>query len=237
MALANGAAAEKLLIPVFFRPQAPPKWGMDLFIMNHSTEPVRGSGVTFVVICPVPEGCRADNVPPRALATVDGADAPSGLVIEAADPTAVSVSARIFVTPSGVTLAGAQLPIARESAFSAAPLYFLEIPVNFGVPQEVRTHLRVYSLDPELVRVRAEIVDRDADLVLEAHEIDLAAGAAPAPPRFVFVDVDHTFSSSNSGKNLRVVPVARADGTVPRIWAFVTITSNTRNEVSVLSPQ
>jgi hypothetical protein len=243
LCIATQAKTEKILVPVHLWPANPfqNRWSTFTFVGNRSDEPVTAPGVTFIVWCGIPEGCPRIDVPAKSLAQVTTPASDAGLILEVPKVSDVSISARIAWTPHGFSAAGAEIPIARESSFADRPLHFLNVPIGPGVLNpDVRTHLRIYSLDTGPVRVRVEMqryrtVDGPVD---ETHEFELSQRAPPAPPNFLLVDLAVYFPwvvNHTSSENVAVIPIPSHEGRVPRIWALISVTSRT-SQVSVLQP-
>ena len=243
-------AAERILIPVFLGERNPGGFGFpphvygwitSAFVANESTEPVEGHGVRFSLHCDIPEGCAYSSIPPGMIGEIFAPVSEAGLVLEIPDPERVSVAAWASRWPSGLPATGAQLPIAREGDFISRPLHFLAVPIGFGVRDRiVRIHLRVYSLGEQPARVRVEMRNffTLAEPIHEAHEFDLLDMQSPAPSQYAFIDLVAHFPGAgahSTWENVSVIPLAAADGSVPAIWAFVSITSST-NEVRIMPP-
>ena len=200
--------------------------------------------MTFIVTnCLIPEGCPSPNVPPGDVAILGEPSSASGVVLDVVDAPRVSASVRIFSSPSGSTYTGAELPTASESDFTNGSLEFMALPIGHGGrTRELRSHLRVYSLEPGPVRIRVEAqgwytVSGPID---EAHEFDLDAFTPPAPAAYAFIDLAQNFPrvvAQTTFENVTVTPLRRPDGTTPRIWGFVTLTSGGTNHVSVVTPR
>lgn len=244
------AAAEKVLIPVFLGERnesgfgfAPGVngWVTSAFVVSPSTEPVFGGGVSFSVHCDIPEGCPMSSVPPGQVGQIFAPVSAAGLILDVPTSEHVSVAAWASRWPSGSPGPGTQLPIARERDFVSRPLRFLAVPIGIGARDHtVRLHLRVYSLVKEPVRVRVEMqyFFTVAGPVHETYEVDLNAIQPPGPSRFAFIDLVAQFPWSGAHttwENLTVVPLPAADGSVPAIWAFVSVTTST-NEIRIVPP-
>jgi hypothetical protein len=242
-------AAERILIPVFLGERTPSGFGFaagvngwvtTAVIANESTEPVHGNGVLFSLDCDIPEGCPGSSVPPGMVGQIFAPVSPAGLLLDVASSEQISLAAAATRWPAIPMPIGAQLPIARERDFVSRPRRFLTVPSGYGAQNRTRVHLRVYSLEAVPVRVRIEVQDFSTITgpIRGTIDVDLHEVQAPGPPRFAWIDLVERFRSSNtyaSGWNVTVAPLPAADGRVPAIWAFISVTSPT-NEVRIIPP-
>jgi hypothetical protein len=98
----------------------------------------------------------------------------------------------------------------------------------------------VYSLVEEPVRVRVEMQNYFSVTgpVHETYEVDLPAVQPPGPSRFAFIDLVAKFpwaGAHTTLENVTVVPLPAADGSMPAIWAFLSVTATT-NEIRIMPP-
>jgi hypothetical protein len=240
---AHVASGEHVLIPVFISGNETPRsWKMQAAIANHSTSPVtaRDSSVSFSLVCPIPEGCWNSEIPPGAMARIEGLDAPGGVLLNVADRRKVSISVRVISSPSGLKVAGAELPIAGESDFTEQPIEFADVPLGRFAPGERRVHLRVYSLSNQPVRIRLEsrAFWPGTEFLYDSAEFELLPQPPPSPPQFLFVDLRAALPNAQSGSSyqvVRVIPLQDAGGDVAKIWAFISLTSPT-DDIAILRP-
>lgn len=243
------ADTERVLIPVFY--QGPGAfgtfWVTIVVINNHSSQPVRAPGVTFGILCPIPEGCMSSDVPPFSFGALAKPESASGLIvyIPAGEADRVIFSAQLSARPRVLLYNGTQLPIARERDFRTDAVHLPYVPLR-GRP--VRTSLRIYGPDAqEGIQVRVDLrcwcaIAGEPD---ESRVFALTTQPSPDPanpiyPAYIELNVQKEFaraSERGTFDNIEITPLPLPSGAVPRIWAFVTVTDNVTNEVLVISPQ
>lgn len=134
---------------------------------------------------------------------------------------------------------GAEVPVIHESRMYASPVYLLNVPLHAGS----RNTLRVYAL-PEIpdpvVEVRFFRMPRpDADLVPDLRRVDRITLRTPP-------GVDGFQIRPSASVYDFQVPELQAEGTVwleivpltpgLRIWAMVSVTDNTTQHVTLVTP-
>jgi hypothetical protein len=139
--------------------------------------------------------------------------------------------------------AGTEIPVIREDRMSAAPLYLLNVPVEPGF----RDMLRIYALpevdDPEVEvsyyeRLDEFYVDNASHVPLRTERVRLRTFAPIGEHR-----LDPSLAEISgiealpeiAGKNalwIEVKPITPG----LRIWAFVSITNNTTQQVTLVTP-
>src|SRR5439155_26494706 len=113
-------------------------------INNHSQESLTSPGVTFAIICPIPEGCESDRVPSGQFGSIIEPSAPNGLLLTLpGDGRDIAFTARFGAFPRNILVGGTELPIVRESEFRRAVLRFPYVPFGPG-RNPIRSTLRVY---------------------------------------------------------------------------------------------
>src|SRR5204862_7885764 len=72
-----------VLIPVFYNGPGAfgTEWHTGIVINNHSQDSLSSPGVTFAIICPIPEGCTSDRVPSGQFGSIIEPSAPNGLLL------------------------------------------------------------------------------------------------------------------------------------------------------------
>jgi hypothetical protein len=135
----------------------------------------------------------------------------------------------------------------REREFVRRTLHFPYLPL-LPYPTPVRTTLRIYGPDADegtTVRVELTSWTSPSGPVRASKNIVLAVPAQPAAgkifPAYAQVNLQEEFLSGpfqlGDSENVAVVPLPLPSGEIPRIWAFITITDNISQEVTVQRPQ
>ncbi|MDQ3282282.1 MAG: hypothetical protein M3Q69_12830 [Acidobacteriota bacterium] len=246
----NLILAATILIPIFYNGagQAGSFWHTSVALDNFAATPLEGHGVVFLTSnCEIPEGCPILTVDPGEMAFVTAPYAPNGLILHPRDEDAqqIEIQASFGERRRHAGTAGVELPIARDDDFRSIRFGFPLVRFEGGYETPtVRTLLRIYSLDPapgQQVRVELQPLYRPAQRIADrAAVVTLAPGDAgpfPLHPSFAQVDLQREFAGYGQGTvRVDVVPLPNGNVT-PRVWAFVTITHNQTNEVTVISPQ
>ena len=138
---------------------------------------------------------------------------------------------------------GTELPIVRSGEFRSTPIHLLDVPLTEGF----RQHLRVYGASSPsgagVVRVRLYATDTN-DVVAERllslvppngeHEIP-AEGSRPALPSYADITPLTSVLATAGPDRVRVEIAPVTPGL--RFWAFVAITHNQTQHVTLVTPQ
>lgn len=234
------AQTTPVLIPTFYNGsgQFGSQWFTNVWVVNGMEENLAGRGIEFTISCPIPEGCLSSDVPVKQYGAVSGPQSDRGLLLHLPADAAHLVE---FSAHFGEGNRRAyELPIVRESDFRQD---------RFGMPVvpfhgDFRSTLRIYSPDPlvdqqvivRLIPAHAPFIDPEATrIVTLGVEIPTAL---PIRPAFAQISLQREFPQIMSGAmRIDLESVPRLDGRIPRIWAFVTVTFNDRNDVIVITPQ
>lgn len=225
---------ERILIPVFYDgPGAHGSmWTTEVSMRNnnpHRVEPWRGHD-TFD---PIPAG-----TPLLHFGT--GVSAPTGifLIVPREAGADLKFNALIRDVSGEQTGWGTEIPIVRESDFSLGPIELLNVPLAPGY----RRTLRIYSLSsmPHLVLVKVYSMERGhpidqtfVNLVSEDPCVSLVSCASERPSVAV-LDLNQTFPRLDVSGHVGIT-IDRYAG--PAAWAFVSVTNNKTQHVTVISPQ
>jgi len=249
MIAASASAASPVLIPTLYAGPGAfgTRWNTAVVLNNHTTADFRSPGVTFGVLCVIPEGCTSDTIPAGAFGSIAAPYAANGLLLYLPDEqTDISFMARIAASPRGTLTGGTELPVVRERDFSRRALQLPYVPVLFdGTP--LRTMLRIYGPDVQPgTAVRVELrfwTDLEGQPIV-SKVVELGIPSQPAAgtiyPAFAQLNLQNDFGTAVSVSvfhNVTVVPLPLPSGELPRIWAFLTITNDVTQEVTVQRPQ
>jgi hypothetical protein len=245
LALLSSAATAQtspILIPLFFNgPGANgAQWYTRVQVTNRGPEHLPGGGVQFLTICSAnPLGCHEDRARRGTFAMVEGPETVTGLLLhaDAAHADAIDVQAQFGEEQRHPGALGIELPVARERDFRTTPFGF---PV-VNIQPPYRALLRLYSPDPiqgQRVRVIARLWSIPTSSFVESWDLTLVVqDTSPTPLRPAFAQLDLTALNQETALQavrVDVIPL-ETDGHTPRIWGFVTITSND-NDVRVMRP-
>jgi len=242
---ASAASTERLLIPVFYNgPGVGATWRTDLIVNNLTSQALDSPGLSWHVECVIPEGCLSGGVGPEEFGLLLGPQAPHGLIlyVPPADASGkVVFSAHVAALPRDARYYGTELPVVRESAFTANRIDLPYITITDS-PTPVRAMLRVYALDLDSGTVRIDFSNWFTPLRGVPYSTQLQLVRPPdgaTPPVFpAYADLDLSSLGHVVGgvMNVHVTPQGSGDTPAPRIWAFVTVTSGATNEVTTITP-
>lgn len=244
-------ASDAVLVPVFFGgPGAQGSaWRSSLTIVNNSALELPGLTVIRQGGCVIPEGCDAP-LPAGATYTAVASSGGyrTGLFlspgVQGAD---VSYSLRIFDDSRGTLNFGTQIPVVKVDEFSTERLQMPDVPAG----EPFRMTLRVYGLPGPWTSARVRVFEdsplpysvyeqQPAPKLLAERSVVLAQPqfAPPTPqswappPAVVISDLLSGIVTTSSRVRVEVQSVTPSHP----IWAFVTVTNNETQFVTVIAP-
>lgn len=248
LAVCAGAVAQQLpdteilLVPVFgvARPGAFGSVWITSFTVRNDSD-TRGYLIPLpceLGICPPGQYVQAQtsiDPPPLGAAYVGGAL----FYVDKSTAANFHYSLRAVDTSKNALDAGVEVPVVRESAASQSKIVLPTVPID----ARFRPLLRVFDIDAQpITQVRVNIFDVNGGATLASVVLSLVAPlsrptvAYPIEPGFAQIGswLD-TFPqlSGRSAVRLEVTPVTPG----LRFWAFVTITNNDTQHVTVVTPQ
>ena len=227
------AVFETVLIPMLFEgPGAfDSKWTTELFVRNDNYVPVTSYRPLYYTGCPG-IGSTICDAPIPTFKTVQifpvSNLSSNGLLFHPLreQAGALSFAARVRDTSRESEDFGAELPIVRESDFRrGGKIVFPDVIID----PRYRTTLRFYSID-------------DAFLDIEVLQGGVTVGFRFLNPTKGAGDVAWTATVDLSSivrrsTSNRYTVVANVGSLVARIWAFMSVTNNTTQRVTIISPQ
>jgi len=234
------AETERVLLPIF----SPPVFGAhgsrfftELYIGNPGTTPVTIRNLEEVCksICPgVPFPEHPVELAPGAQLTPNDVK-PTGnpgrfLILEGDDVDPISMNLRVRNISENAVDYGAEIPVVRESEFRINEIVF------YGVPSDpnFRNMLRVYSIAPVDVLVTVEHEFVHDPLPVRVRLTGVTDILDPAYGVFT------AFPKSVGAVKVRIVADPDFVSLLPieiQLWAFITVTNNTTNAISTITPQ
>src|ERR1051326_8230407 len=124
MIAASASAASPVLIPTLYAGPGAfgTRWNTAVVLNNHTTADFRSPGVTFGIICFIPEGCRSDTIPAGGFGDIASPHAANGLLLYLPDDqTDISFMARFAASPRNTLAGGADLPPLPPPRISLRP--------------------------------------------------------------------------------------------------------------------
>ncbi|MFA6956304.1 MAG: hypothetical protein WC538_10570 [Thermoanaerobaculia bacterium] len=235
---------EYVLIPITARNVAGANgsiWRSSLAVTNHSDHDVSVFGIDYcgLALCPPPV------LPSKTTIVITAPTGGSYLVSD--DLESLTIQLRIQDISRQSETWGTTIPTVRESDALAAPRIasLVEIPVT----PEFRSLLRIYDLDrsdqdqTKQVRIRFYAVNPDQSPTLSLRDVLLLETTyklVPDPsfpphqtPRMASIPLS-TIEQLSGARRLRIEVEAVTDAL--RFWAFVSVTNNETQHVTIVSP-
>jgi hypothetical protein len=198
-------------------------WSTELWYRNNSDRPV--AVWPLAISDPVP----TIRITTRLPIGVMPASAPGQLLFVSRDGgDQVQFDLRLFNRSDPAATWGTKLPVVREREFTDA-LNLINVPTA----QEFRSTLRIYALpetvaDGETVHVR--VYSHDERLLADAGV------ALHGYPRYGMIgSLTEAFPQIRTAERVRVEVEAQSVSSA--IWAFVSVTSNATQQVSIVTPE
>lgn len=227
---------ERVLLPLFTAPitgQHGSEFRSEFLMMNRSNEPLVGYGLEFV--CPVLCGgdfLRTFTLEPDFIETdfVRTGNPGQFVFLPTARMADVVMQMRAYDVSREATNFGTEIPVVRAQDMRADEITFIDVPTD----SRFRNTLRIYSTHQQPMHVTIEgaagvLVDQVVHLSWPKNQFD------PAYAAFV------QFPADAGPVRVRIwsaLPeIVTPPGTVPDFWAFITVTNNDTQHITVISPQ
>jgi len=235
---------DRILIPVFESVPQPGAfgslWGTELLIRNNSADQIP----LIPPLCEPPEPPRFCNTPTLlpAYRTVrvtkfESPDGPLMLNVPLGSGDRILASLRVIDLSRTAEQYGTSIPVVRERDLRTGSVQILDVPNSDGL----RSSLRVFdfdSRDESSFEVSAYALDTDELLsAMTFHTFGVPPGRPPGveitqPGYFNLPLADFVAPATNAKLRIEVTGL---DGV--RFWAFVSVTANQTQFVTVLLPQ
>jgi hypothetical protein len=222
------------------------RWFCGVLVDNREPTPFKSPGVSFKALCTIPEGCTTDQVDSGGWGQLWDPLPVNGLLLYLPSENAhIAFMARLAASPRSPISGGTELPVVREREFTSGPIELPFVPLRSFSSDGLRTTLRIYAPDAQagtFVRVQLggspEAAPSFATTV--ALNAPLQPGTVPIYPGFAQLTLQDAFPAaalSYDTWNVFVIPIPFDSTSTPRIWAFVSITNNASQEVTIQRPQ
>ena len=244
---AQDAAYEKILFPIIVPLDQPipgalgTRWATDVAVLNRSSEPVPLYGSYVCLMCRQPEPL-APGVTYEYVAN----QSTTGTFLFVDRAKADRVAFELRVRNLAGDEQGTDIPVVRERDFRADGVSLLHVPLS----AESRILLRVYALHHApgaTIRVRTYQQNigvpgpgnRTPDALLGESVHTFASGEVPPFDPELFASYVHigTLPVGNTTPDRVRIDVLPLSPAGLRLWAFVTVTHNRTQSVSVIAPR
>lgn len=218
-------ADERLLLPVYVQTRG--AFGslfvseLTAFNDTDQTQLVRGLVIPCIT-SPCPPDTSGISIPPHHTFTGFFPTGEPGHLVTIADGARVEFNLRVRDLSRREDSAGTEVPVVRESDFLSR-VNLLNVPAEANF----RRLLRLYSGVP--IDARITIRSQGDDSVLSTATVHLAGGGLETPAYAEFRD----FPASISPLRIEIEPIDPAG----KLWAFVSVTNNSTQEITLVTPQ
>lgn len=222
-------------------------WDSELHILNNSHLPLRMLGALEEtgIPAPVDPSVRLDPHETRrvALQHLDGADG-AFLFIPNTLANTTKMSLRVRDTSQNAMSLGDEVPVVRLDQ-AADDLTLFDVPVD----PKYRATLRIYGFTPAPMQVGVTIYSEDGNTPLANFDQDLegiailVAEPFPAFPAYAAINpLTAAVRAAAAGSRVRIQITNYAGCCTPplpvaKIWAFVSLTNNETNQVTIVTPK
>ncbi len=219
-------------------------WNSELHILNKSPLPLRMLGAEQTGVAPIDLSVRVDPRETRrvALYPLDHSDG-SFLYIPNAMVNTTKMSLRVRDTSQNATSLGDDVPVVRLDQ-GVDNLTIFDVPVD----PKYRATLRVYGFTPAPMVVGVTI-SSERNTLLADFDLDLQGTAIavvepfPSFPAYAAVNpLTDAVRAAAAGARVRIEITNYAGCCtpplpVPKFWAFVSLTNNETNQVTIVTPK
>ena len=231
-ALPDRSLYERVLVPVLYDGGGShgARWETNVEMIN---------GSFFAAVTFLPEAAKPlASLAPRASTSLDMfGNRPEGLVLFVPRGADVRFGGIVRDRSRDAGDWGTELPIVRESDTTRGALTLAGVPFD----ARYRLQLRIYGIEGQWMPVQI-IVSRDGESHSLGYYVAGPCGNQRTPcnssaPTYRSVDLAHAFPAI-AGKGTHRVEVRPLGQTYStRMWAFVTVTNNVTQSVTVITPQ
>jgi hypothetical protein len=128
---------------------------------------------------------------------------------------------------------GTEIPIVRERDLRSGAVYFPDIPTD----ARYRVKLRIYSLQTARAPVEVRFHRMTAPFTQAGSTLVDLSAATRDTPAYAEVDLEQIFPKLGAQGPFRVEVRPQASSPLPSYWAFISITNNQTQHVTVVTPQ
>ena len=252
------AGFERVLLPIAFESQRPGAfgswWDVDLTVSNESDVPVQIFQMECAYFCEcVGVTCSPPfEVSPGGRYRIEGMGDthnlpnPGAFLYIGRSAGRLPIQLRLRDVSRSESSAGTEVPVVRDEDALSETAYLLDVPVQPGF----RIHFRAYGLSAPAGEARLHVVIADADTraVLLERTLELVTGTGDLRPEFpaetsqsthpAFAEIRGLESLLPSARTLASLRIVITPGTSGlKYWAFVAITNNDTQQVTLVTPQ
>jgi hypothetical protein len=213
----------------------------------HNSSPFK----SYLIVRPCPVGCTADLVSDEELVPNETETLLPGRYPKPASGVAGTV---VYILPEGpndpsdhaelvtfqlrvvdisrsATAAGTELPVVRESAFrTTSTIQLLNVPND----PRFRIALRIFEMNLDHANFGVRVYDQSTNALLSARRVETDV-APQGPLRFTpaFLELDDLAPSQPATLRIEIAPLNSGVA----FWAYVSITNNDSQQITLVTPQ
>jgi hypothetical protein len=219
-------------------------WDSELYVFNGSHLPLVMPGFSDSPVLPIEPSLIVDphRTTPLGLYPRDGADG-AFLHVPNTMVSTTKMSLRVRDTSQNATSLGDEVPVVRADQ-AAHELTIFDVPVD----PKYRATLRIYGFTPAPMSVGVTVFPEHGVPALRQFDVDLHgivnANFDPFPlhPAYAALDPLGDAIRSSIVRRVRIeITNFAGEGTPPlpvaKIWAFVSLTNNETNQVTIVTPK
>lgn len=239
-------AYTRVLVPIYLRTPVPGAngslWTTRFSIRNNGST---GAAILWCTgVCPaiyVPDGelqpGETQHTVPSQVFVGPGVSPGPVLYLVPLDASQISFNLRVADTSRSAVNAGTQIPVVREKDFRTKTTQLLNIPID----ARYRNTLRLYSLDPGAADYTLRLYDENSATLLGQTTVHVVAPVIPnlqLEPGYVQLNDVMTLATAATVLLPATVRVEIEPLTPNSVfWAFVSITNNETQQLTVVTPQ
>lgn len=232
------AAFEAILIPLIFAGKGAfgSEWTTDLWVYNGNAFDVTQLGPFITRVCIVAP-CPS---PLEALSTVKYNGAlpappfPHGVIMYVPRDSAAGLhfGLRVRDLTRQAEALGTEIPVVRERDLRAGAFSLLDIPTD----ARYRVKLRIYSLETALAPIEVRFHRMTSPFTQAGVTLIDPRPDKLTPPAYAELDLEQIFPKLAAQGPFRVEIRPLAPSAKPSFWAFISITNNQTQHVTVVTP-
>ncbi len=236
------AGYQRVLLPIYLEQPSPgsngSSWNTRLWLRNEGTDPITLApwvcprGALCVPVFPLTRQLQAHETMLN-LPAIDQTNIGRLLYVNQGGLDDLSAGLRLYETSRGDEDAGTEIPVVRESGFLNKAAHFHGVPLD----SRFRVMLRVYEMDAPEAQFRVGVFEEsegvsDGSPVAQFTLNTTAPDSGPFGQHPGYAGLG-SFLFLPAGVRIDVEPLTPGS----RYWALVSVTSNTTQRVTLVTPQ
>jgi hypothetical protein len=158
------------------------------------------------------------------------------LHFETVDDSQLSFGLRVADTSRSASTAGTEIPVIREADYRRAAVNLPNVPID----PRFRLTLRIYEMTLPTADFNVSVFDQQSNALLGSSKFHLVApmtGAFRYEPAYVQLADLNSIVPSGTTMPAAVRVVVTPTDEASRFWAFISITNNDTQQLTLITPQ